>query len=151
MLEHDLHEHGGSVSTEFQEDLPYIMVDRTQLQQVILNLIKNAIDAMNATPTNIKNIGLTTAQDGNSVVSLSVQDSGPGIAARDQARIFDPFFTTKPSGMGLGLSICRRIVEGRGGELRLTTTGSIGCTFEISLPSVATSDERSQAGIWKVI
>jgi signal transduction histidine kinase len=140
MLEHDLHEHGVSVSTAFQEDLPRIMADGTQLQQVIVNLIKNAIDAMNAGAANIKHLRLITSQSGNSVVSLSVRDSGPGIDLRDEARIFDPFFTTKPSGVGLGLSICRKIVEGHGGELRLAKMGSIGCAFEIWLPIVATTD-----------
>ena len=116
------------------------MADPTQLQQVILNLIKNAIEAMAAGPTTIKALRLVTTQDGNSVVSLSVQDTGPGIAPENETHVFDPFFTTKSSGMGLGLSISRRIIEDHGGELRLTKTGSNGCTFEITLPSVATSD-----------
>ena len=147
MLEDDLLEHGVAVSTEFQEGLPQVFADRTQLQQVILNVIRNAIDAMNAGPTSVKNLGLTTTQDGSSAVSLSVQDSGPGIEPGDEARIFDPFFTTKSSGMGLGLSICRMIIEGHGGELRLTRTGSMGSAFEISLPSGATGDARSRMGV----
>jgi signal transduction histidine kinase len=139
MLEHDLHEHRVSVSTKFQDDLPQITGDRTQLQQVILNLIKNAIDAMNAGRTSMRNLRLITTYHGNSVVTLSVQDSGPGIDPSDEARIFDAFFTTKSSGTGLGLSICRRIVEGHGGELRLANHRSVGCTFEISLPALGTS------------
>jgi signal transduction histidine kinase len=138
MLEHDLHKHGVSVSTKFQDDLPQITGDRTQLQQVILNLIKNAIDAMNAGPTSMRNLRLITTYHGNSGVTLSVQDSGPGIDPSDEAHIFDAFFTTKSSGTGLGLSICRRIVEGHGGELRLANNRSVGCTFEISLPALGT-------------
>ena len=118
------------------------MADRTQLQQVILNLVKNAIEAMVAGRTTIKTLRLVTTQDGNSVVTLSVQDTGPGLNPENATHVFDPFFTTKPSGMGLGLSISQRIIEDHGGELRLTKTGSNGCTFEITLPSVATSDER---------
>ncbi|MGC1941683.1 MAG: ATP-binding protein, partial [Pseudolabrys sp.] len=76
----------------------------------------------------------------NSVVSLSVQDSGPGITPENGTHVFDPFFTTKSSGTGLGLSISQRIIQDHGGELRLTKTSSNGCTFEITLPSVATSD-----------
>ena len=140
MAEHDLLVHGVSVSMEFQEGLPLIMGDRIQLQQVILNLIKNAIEAMAAGPATKRTLRLVTTQGENSVVSLSVQDSGPGINPKNETRVFDPFFTTKSSGMGLGLAISRRIILDHGGDLRLTKTNSNGCTFEITLPSVATSN-----------
>src|SRR4029077_21009675 len=140
MVENDLHVQGVTVSTEFQDDLPQITGDRTLLQQVILNLVKNAIEAMVAGRTTIKALRLVTAQDGNSVVSLSVEDSGPGITPENGSHVFDPFFTTKSSGTGLGLSISRKIIADHGGELRLTETSSNGCTFEITLPSVAASD-----------
>jgi C4-dicarboxylate-specific signal transduction histidine kinase len=116
------------------------MADRIQLQQVILNLVKNAIEAMAAGRTAIKTLRLVTTQDGNSVVSLSIQDSGPGIDPEIGAKIFDPFYTTKSSGMGLGLTISRTIIMDHGGDLRLTKTDSNGCTFEITLPSVGTSN-----------
>ena len=134
MVENDLHVQGVTVSTEFEEGLPQIMADPIQLQQVILNLVKNGIEAMAAGPTTIKALRLVTTQDGDSIVSLSVQDSGPGVKPENGTQIFDPFFTTKSSGMGLGLSICRRIIEDLGGELQLTKTGSTGCTFGITLP-----------------
>jgi signal transduction histidine kinase len=134
MVEHDLRVNGVSVSTEFQEDVPQVTVDPVQLQQVILNLIKNAIDAIAISPTTIKAIRLITTYDGKSVVSLYVQDTGQGITLDNGHQIFDPFFTTKPSGTGLGLSISRRIIEDHGGNLRLTETSSGGCTFEIALP-----------------
>jgi signal transduction histidine kinase len=79
MVENDLHDQGITISTEFQDDLPQIAGDRTLLQQVILNLVKNAIEAMVAGRAAVKTLRLVTTQDGNSVVSLSVQDSGPGI------------------------------------------------------------------------
>ena len=139
MVENDLHVQGVTVSTEFQEGLPQITGDRTLLQQVILNLVKNAIEAMGASRTAIKTLRLVATQDGDSVVSLSVQDSGPGITPENGTHVFDPFFTTKSSGTGLGLPISRKIIEDHGGELRLTKTGSNGCTFEITLPSVATN------------
>jgi signal transduction histidine kinase len=141
MVANDLHVHGVSVSTELQ-DVPQIMGDATQLQQVILNLIKNAIEAL-ASGSAVKAIRLLTTHDGNSLVSLYVQDTGPGITPKSEAKIFDPFFTTKTSGMGLGLSLSRRIIENHGGDLRLAETGPKGCTFEIVLPSVATSGSRS--------
>jgi signal transduction histidine kinase len=134
MVEHDLHVHGVSVSTEFQEDVPQVRADPIQLQQVILNLIKNAIDAIASGPTPTKAIRLVTSYDGRSVVSLCLQDTGPGITLDNETKIFDPFFTTKSSGMGLGLSISRRIIEDHGGDLRLTETSSHGSIFEITLP-----------------
>ena len=145
MVEHDLHVQGISVSTEFQEDLPQVKADPIQLQQVILNLVRNAIDAIAIGPIAIKAIRLVTTYDGNSVVSLYVQDTGPGITLDNEARIFDPFFTTKTSGMGLGLSISWRIVEDHGGDLRLTETSSKGSTFEIALR--AQSQRRRNSGI----
>jgi signal transduction histidine kinase len=134
MVENDLHVHGVSVSTEFQEDVPEVVGDPTQLQQVILNLVKNAIDAIAIGPTTRRAIRLITTYDGKSVVSIYVQDAGPGITLENETHVFDPFFTTKASGMGLGLSISRRIIEDHGGNLRLTETSSHGCTFEITLP-----------------
>jgi signal transduction histidine kinase len=134
MVENDLHIHGVSTSTECQEGLPQITADPIQLQQVILNLVKNAIDAIAIGPKTQKAIRLITTYDGKSVVSIYVQDTGPGIALDNQSQVFDPFFTTKLSGMGLGLSISRRIIEDHGGDLRLTETSSKGCTFEVTLP-----------------
>ena len=114
------------------------MGDPIQLQQVILNLIRNAIDALAIAP-GTGAVRLVTTRGTNSTVSLFVQDNGPGLTSETEANIFDPFFTTKASGMGLGLSISRRIIEDHGGDLRLVETSSTGCVFEIALPGVATS------------
>jgi len=134
MVEHDLHAHGISISSEL-ENLPRIAGDQIQLQQVILNLVKNAIDAVALVgPTKIRAIRVVTTGS-YSGVSLLVRDTGAGIAPKSEANIFDPFFTTKSSGMGLGLSISRRIIEDHGGDLRLTESSSKGCIFEITLPS----------------
>ena len=134
MVEHDLQVHGVSVSTEFEEEVPLVRADLIQLQQVVLNLVRNAIDAIANGPTTTKAIRLMTTYDGKSVVSIYVQDTGPGIALENETQIFDPFFSTKPSGMGLCLSISRRIIEEHGGDLRLAETSSTGCLFEITLP-----------------
>jgi signal transduction histidine kinase len=126
------------VETPFQDDLPAVYADRTQLQQVILNLIRNAIEAMSSNVPSARRLRLATRREGQSAVLLSVQDSGPGIAAEESMRIFEPFFTTKPAGMGLGLSICRTIIEDHGGHLRLAKSSPSGCTFEMVLPIAAT-------------
>jgi signal transduction histidine kinase len=137
MVENDLQVHGVAVSTEFEQDVQHTIADPTQLQQVVLNLIKNAIEAMAAGPATKRALRLVTTKTGQSTLSLVVQDLGPGINVKDERRVFDPFFTTKSSGMGLGLSISRRIIESHGGDLRLIETSSSGSTFEITLPDAA--------------
>jgi signal transduction histidine kinase len=123
-----------SVTTEFQNDLPEVHADRTLIQQVILNLVRNAIDAMSSRPAPARRLRLATSVNGHSSVLLCVQDTGPGIAGEKPERVFEPFFTTKSTGMGLGLSICRSVVEDHGGSLRLAKSDSDGCVFEVGLP-----------------
>jgi signal transduction histidine kinase len=134
LLQYDLLLNGISVATEFQGDLPEVHLDSTQLQQVLVNLIKNAIDAMNSVTPEARRLRLATGFDGHSTVLLSVQDSGPGIPVEDRERIFDPFFTTKPGGTGLGLAICFTVVAKHGGKLRLVKSDAGGSIFEIAIP-----------------
>src|SRR5215208_6390934 len=134
LIRHDLDVHKITVTAEYDENVPQIAADRVQSQQVILNLVRNAIDAMETVAPHARRLRLVVRLDGNSTAVLSVQDSGPGITAEGQQRIFEPFFTTKPSGMGLGLSICRAIMEHHQGELRLAKTDPFGSIFEIVLP-----------------
>jgi signal transduction histidine kinase len=139
LVQHDLQINGISVSTEYQANLPLVPADRTQLQQMIFNLVRNAIEAMNSKPPASRHLRLTTKAKGNSSVLLSVEDSGAGISLDNQTGIFDPFFTTKTGGMGLGLAICRTIAESHGGNLRLVETSSRGSIFEVALPAERTS------------
>jgi signal transduction histidine kinase len=134
LVQDDLTVGNVTATAEYQENLPEIHADHTQLQQVILNLVKNAIEALRAGSTGNKRLRLVTGSDGKSSVSVYVQDSGLGIAPEDRDKIFDPFFTTKPSGMGLGLSICRTIIENHGGDLGLSKTDSHGTSFELVFP-----------------
>jgi signal transduction histidine kinase len=136
LLNYDLQADQIFVSTKYQENLPQINADDTQLQQVVLNLIRNSIDAMGSVPLGKRDLRLTTRlDDENSMVSIVVEDSGPGIKVEERDRVFKPFFTTKSVGMGLGLSLCRTIVEDHGGRLRLIKTESHGSAFEITLPT----------------
>ena len=134
LLQHDLQINEVSVATEFQDNLPDVHLDGTQLQQVLLNPVKNAIDAMRPVAHETRRLRLTTGFDGHSTVLLSVQDSGPGIPLEHRERIFDPFFTTKSSGMGLGLAIYSTVVENHEGRLRLVKSDSEGSIFELALP-----------------
>jgi signal transduction histidine kinase len=134
LLQHDLQINEVSVATEFEGNLPEVHLDGTQIQQVLLNLVKNAIDAMNSVPPEARRLRLTTSFDGPSTVLLSVEDSGPGIPVEDRERIFDPLFTTKSGGMGLGLAISSTLVAKHGGKLRLVKSDSAGSIFQIAIP-----------------
>jgi C4-dicarboxylate-specific signal transduction histidine kinase len=114
-------------------DLPLVTGDRVQLQQVLLNLVLNATDAMKSVNGNGRALAITSART-NGVVKVIVEDSGPGLNEYSVRRIFTPFFTTKPDGMGVGLSISRSIVEAHGGRLALSRNSNRGATFEFELP-----------------
>jgi len=138
LLNHDLQVNRITVATEFEENLPEVHLDGTQLQQVLLNLVKNAVEAMSSQPFEARRLRLGAGFDGQATVSLSVEDSGPGITEQDRERIFDPLFTTKAGGMGLGLAICASVVENHGGKLRLVRSDSGGSVFDLAIPAVAT-------------
>ncbi|HVI79906.1 MAG TPA: MASE4 domain-containing protein [Candidatus Acidoferrum sp.] len=135
LLKHDLQVGEISVSSDFQGNLPEVQIDSIALQQVLLNLIRNAIDAMGSSPPGARRLQLKTSFDGQSTVSMSVEDTGPGIPAGDRERIFDPFFTTKDGGMGLGLAISSTLLAKHGGKLRLVKSDPDGSIFELRLPA----------------
>jgi signal transduction histidine kinase len=134
LAEPDLLGRDVSVTTQFQEFVPHVYVDPAQLQQVLLNLIRNGIDAMDLIPPDQRHLRLTTELGDRSNVLISIRDTGVGIPEEAQHRVFDSFFTTKPSGMGLELVISRTIIESHDGSLHLVESGPHGSTFEISLP-----------------
>ena len=120
--------------SEFAEDLPLVHGDRIQLQQVILNLIRNASDAMRDIDGRQRELAITTSKAEPDGVLVSIQDSGPGIDPTKLDRIFDAFYTTKPDGLGMGLSVCRTIVEAHGGKLWATAASPHGAIFQLILP-----------------
>jgi signal transduction histidine kinase len=125
---------GVRLRTGFVETpLPIVRANRAQLQQVLLNLIMNAIEAMGATPADSRVLTLQTHVSDAGRVLVTVEDTGPGIAPENLDRIFTSFFTTKPSGMGLGLSICKSIVESHGGTLKAAAGVPVGMVFTIEL------------------
>jgi PAS domain S-box-containing protein len=117
-------------------DLPPVLGDRVQLQQVLMNLILNAIDAMISLETGSRELAITTNSEDGDLVYVEVQDTGPGVAANDSARIFEPFHTSKSGGMGMGLSICRTIVEDHGGHLNVVPHEEPGARFQFTLVKV---------------
>jgi signal transduction histidine kinase len=106
-----------SLQTQLAAGLPLVQGDRVQLQQVILNLIVNAVEAMSGVSEGSRELLIGTGKDGSSGVLVAVQDSGPGLNPKSFERLFDTFYTTKPGGMGMGLSICRSIIEAHGGPI----------------------------------
>jgi signal transduction histidine kinase len=120
--------------SEFAAELPPIVADRVQLQQVILNLVINAIEAMAATAEGHRELLVGTAADGPASVLLSVRDSGPGIDRPDADRIFEPFHTSKAGGLGMGLAISRSIVESHGGRIWGRSAPGGGAIFAFTLP-----------------
>jgi NO-binding membrane sensor protein with MHYT domain len=133
-----------SVQTQLAEGLPLIQGDRVQLQQVILNLIINALEAMSGVSEGSRELLIGTGKDASGRVLLAVQDSGPRVNPEDLERLFDSFYTTKPSGMGMGLSICRSIVEAHGGHIWATPNAGSGVTVQLALPI---NDQATASGM----
>ena len=127
-------EHGVLATMQLAERLPRISGDRVQLQQVILNLIMNAIEAMSEIRGGPRELVISTRQAESGGVLVAVSDSGPGLPQANPARIFEAFYTTKANGLGMGLSICRSIVEAHGGRLWATPNEPRGAVFCMMLP-----------------
>ncbi len=126
-----------SVEVELAPELPPVHGDRVQLQQVLLNLVLNAVEAMSAKPARERKLTLVTARDGDDDLRVLVVDRGTGIPADEMERVFEPFFTTKEHGLGIGLPICRSIVEVHGGRLWASNNEDCGATFHLILPREA--------------
>jgi PAS domain S-box-containing protein len=135
LLHGEVVKHGISVQTQLADDLPIIHGDRVQLQQVILNLIINAVQAMSGVSEGPRELLISTGKAEPDSVFVAVRDSGPGLAPEVRERLFEPFYTTKPSGLGLGLSICRSIVEAHGGRLWANANVPRGAEFNFTVPA----------------
>ena len=134
LVQHELFSHRVALRLELAPALPPVLADRIQLQQVILNLVINGIEAMQPVKDRPRELVIRTRQDETSQVLVTVSDCGVGVAAEDADRLFDAFFTTKSSGMGMGLSICRSIVDAHGGRLSASGNTGPGATFQFTLP-----------------
>ena len=134
LVQGELKNRGVSSRAELANDLPRVLADRIQLRQVILNLIMNAIEAMVSVSDRARVLRVRSENHGDDGVLVAVEDSGSGIAPKDMDRIFETFFTTKSEGMGMGLSICRSIVESHGGRISASRANPRGSVFQIILP-----------------
>jgi PAS domain S-box-containing protein len=129
----EMRQHGILLKTELANDVPQILGDRVQLQQVILNLIMNAIEAMSETSQGPRELLVRSEIDVPDGLMVTVRDLGPGFKPESLNHLFDPFYTTKPAGMGMGLSICRSIIEAHGGRLWATANTPRGAVFQFTL------------------
>jgi C4-dicarboxylate-specific signal transduction histidine kinase len=125
---------GVSVQTRFAAGLPHAQADRVQVQQVVLNLILNAVEAMSLVKKGPRDLAITTDRAKIGGVLVAVRDSGPGIDPKYLDRVFDAFYTTKSSGVGMGLSICRSIIDAHGGQLGVDANTPQGAVFRFTLP-----------------
>jgi PAS domain S-box-containing protein len=135
-------EHRVSVEMQLSEGLPHVLGDRIQLQQVMLNLIMNAIEAMSEVSEDSRELLISTSRTATDSVLVTITDSGPGLPKANPERIFEAFYTTKASGLGMGLSICRSIVEAHGGRLWAAPNEPRGAVFCVTLPIGKKSIER---------
>jgi C4-dicarboxylate-specific signal transduction histidine kinase len=138
-------EHGVLAKMQLSEGLPHVLGDRVQLQQVMLNLIMNAIEAMSDVSEGSRELAVSTSEVESGSVLVVVSDSGPGLSPASVARIFEAFYTTKATGLGIGLSICRSIVEAHGGRLWATANEPRGASFCMALPVEEKSLEKRES------
>jgi signal transduction histidine kinase len=134
LLRGELAGHGIAVGVELASELPPVMGSKIQLQEVVINLAQNAIDAMAPVKGGRRSLTIKTRADGGKAILMELEDSGPGVDPQRLDSIFDAFVTTKPEGMGLGLAICRTIIERHGGKISAASDSRSGAMFQIFLP-----------------
>ena len=135
LVQSELFKRGISLDTELTENLPQVMADRVQLQQVVMNLVTNAMDAMEPIADRPKLLRVKSSIGDGDIVVVAIEDTGTGIDADKVDRVFDAFFTTKPNGMGMGLSICPSIIEAHNGRLGVSAGAQYGSVFRFELPT----------------
>jgi C4-dicarboxylate-specific signal transduction histidine kinase len=126
---------GASVHTHLAEGLPFIEGDRVEMQQVLLNLVINALEAMSSVSDGVRELLISTETTDSGDVLVSVRDSGPGFAPQVDERVFTPFYTTRPTGLGMGLSICRSIIDAHGGRLWASANLPRGALVQFTVPA----------------
>ncbi|RDI50515.1 sensor histidine kinase [Microvirga subterranea] len=143
LMQGDLEHRGIALELNLDPGDPVCVVDRVSVEQVVHNLVRNAADAIEILPQERRTVTVTTAVD-EGTVAIVVRDQGPGIPAGDLPRLFEPFFTTKPDGMGLGLPLCQRIVEGFGGQITAVNAPEGGAVFTARLPLPGNRQEAAE-------
>lgn len=143
LLRVQLNASGCSVAVEAPDDLPMVQAHRVEIQQVLVNLLLNALDAMAAEPPARRHVAVRLQREGKGMLCIQVSDNGPGVAPELMKRIFTPYFTTRKDGLGMGLMMCRTIVESHRGAIRCVDTFGAGATFRFTLPVVREAMKES--------
>jgi signal transduction histidine kinase len=125
-----------TVHSQLAQGLPLVHADRVQLQQVMLNLILNAIEAMDGVDAELRTLVISTESSPSQGLLVTVGDTGPGIAPEHRERVFESFYTTKSGGLGIGLSLCRSIIDAHGGRLWADAQRPHGAAFRFTLPAL---------------
>jgi C4-dicarboxylate-specific signal transduction histidine kinase len=144
LAQNEMANNGISVRTQLAEALPAIQGDRVQLQQVILNLLINAIEAMSGMSEGPRELLISTAKTDSEGALVAMRDSGPGLAPESVDRLFESFYTTKLGGLGMGLSICRSIIEAHHGRLWATANTPRGAVFQFTLPPYSSGEKEDR-------
>jgi signal transduction histidine kinase len=137
----DLQKHEIELQTQLDDRIPEVLGNQVQLQQVILNLVMNAIESMSSAQGRVLRIKTELSQ--SNTVHVSIEDTGTGIKSSDVVRLFKPMFTTKERGMGMGLSICQSIIENHDGRIWVSPRANGGSIFQFELPTVASKDQAA--------
>ncbi len=127
------------IELDLAEDLPVVIGDAIQIEQVVVNLVRNALESMQETPDDNRLVSIKALRQDEGTIRVDVCDCGKGIGGADLERVFEPFFTTKPEGMGMGLAISRTIVQSHRGRIWVSPNEEQGCTFHFTLPAVKRS------------
>ena len=125
---------GVSIKTKLGKSMPLILADKIEVEQVILNLVRNGFEAMSDTEVGRRKITIQTSRVGSDSIQVAVRDTGKGLSPEDPEKVFDSFFTTKPDGLGIGLSLSRSIIEAHGGRLWAESNPDCGASFLFTLP-----------------
>jgi len=148
LIRHEALQHGVTIRSEFASDLPPVRGDRIQLQQVIVNLAVNGMEAMASVQDRERMLIVRTERDQTSRILVAVADAGVGIEPENLERVFVAFYTTKPAGLGMGLAICRSIIEAHGGRLWVDANVPRGTIFRFTVPAIAATPvlRRAEGG-----